>query len=253
MCALVVAPVTARAEPPPPASAAGAEEALDQKLAVWRFDALGIDTAVGAYLVDNHGMLLTELKYTIAVAALGLVLGMTLGLILAVAVWSSKVLGGFLIPVVVIVQSFPVVAMVPLIARVMGYDIKTVITIAIIISFFSTFILGRAGLDRHSAGAADVFRVLGATRRSFLWRLALPSAIPNLLIALRLCAANCILATLVGEYLMGTRGLGSLIAVAQSTQQLPLAWAAAVLASGVSIAAFFAASRIEKRGAKRWT
>jgi hypothetical protein len=49
---LVVAPVPSRAHTPAPAPApeAGPEESLDQKLAVWRFDALGIDPELVAQL-----------------------------------------------------------------------------------------------------------------------------------------------------------------------------------------------------------
>lgn len=49
--ALLVAPVTLRAAPPGPAPIPGEpEEVIDQKLAVWRFDALGIDPELVARL-----------------------------------------------------------------------------------------------------------------------------------------------------------------------------------------------------------
>jgi hypothetical protein len=51
MSVLVVAPVTLRAAPPGPALIPGEpEEVIDQKLAVWRFDALGIDAELVARL-----------------------------------------------------------------------------------------------------------------------------------------------------------------------------------------------------------
>ena len=52
----VVAPITARAQPAP-----GPEEALDQKLAVWRFDALGIDPELVARLETLFRMELDRL------------------------------------------------------------------------------------------------------------------------------------------------------------------------------------------------
>ena len=47
---------------------------------------------------------------------------------------------------------------------------------------------------------------------------------PNLLVALRIAAANSILAALVAEYLIGTFGLGRLFADAQSQMLTPRAW-----------------------------
>jgi hypothetical protein len=62
---VVVAPVTARADRPAPASApttaVGPEEVLDQKLAVWRFDALGIDPELVARLETLFRMELDRL------------------------------------------------------------------------------------------------------------------------------------------------------------------------------------------------
>jgi len=55
---MVVAPVTSRAAPAPEA---GPEEALDQKLAVWRFDALGIDPELVARLETLFRMELDRL------------------------------------------------------------------------------------------------------------------------------------------------------------------------------------------------
>ncbi|MGH9885299.1 MAG: hypothetical protein ACREBE_07210, partial [bacterium] len=61
---VVVAPVTARADRQATASAAaaeGPEEVLDQKLAVWRFDALGIDPELVARLETLFRMELDRL------------------------------------------------------------------------------------------------------------------------------------------------------------------------------------------------
>jgi len=58
---LVVAPITARADTPAPATAPGPEEAIDQKLAVWRFDALGIDPELVARLETLFRMELDRL------------------------------------------------------------------------------------------------------------------------------------------------------------------------------------------------
>jgi hypothetical protein len=61
---IVVAPVTARADrqaTASPAAAEGPEEVLDQKLAVWRFDALGIDPELVARLETLFRMELDRL------------------------------------------------------------------------------------------------------------------------------------------------------------------------------------------------
>ena len=97
-----------------------------------------------------------------------------------------------------------------------------------------------------------MFAVLGAGRLTRLRRLALPSAMPNLLVAVRLSAANCVLAALIGEFLMGTKGLGYLFVRTRSELDMARSWGAALVATVLSVAAFIAADRFERWGRERW-
>jgi NitT/TauT family transport system permease protein len=97
-------------------------------------------------------------------------------------------------------------------------------------------------------GADGVFDALGSSRGTRLLRLALPSAVPNLLVAIRIAAANSILAALIAEYLIGTVGLGRLFADAQSQSLTPRAWAASLVATALSVAAYALARRLERLG-----
>lgn len=208
---------------------------------------------VAESLITDRGAYAAELRYTVGVASLGLVGGVAIALALAAAAWWSRFLRGVITPAALIVQSVPAVAFIPVIARLMGYDIKTVVVIAVLVSFFPSFVLLNAGLRQTPPGADDLFTVLGGRAPVRLRLLAIPSSIPNLLIALRLAAAGAVLATLVAEFLMGTRGLGHLIALSLSNVSLERAWGAAVLATAISVAAFFAASALERIGLRRWT
>jgi NitT/TauT family transport system permease protein len=111
-------------------------------------------------------------------------------------------------------------------------------------------VLFASGLRALPAGTADVFRALGAGRVARLRLLVLPSAVPNLLVALRISSANCILAALVAEYLMGTSGLGRLFAASESRFDTAAAWAACLVATIVSVAAFLASRRLERAARK---
>lgn len=230
-------------------------------LAVWQI-AVSV-TGVSSIVIPAPADVLAEygqnprtfgvaLGYTLAVAVFGLIVGMLLGVLLASVVWASRLAAGLVTPAAVLVQSVPIIAIVPVLARLLGYDIKTVAAIAVLISFFPTFVLTLSGLAALPPGSADVFRVLGARRWHRYWRLALPAAVPNLLTAFRIAAANAILATLVAEFLMGTQGLGSVIAVSLSSLEVPAAWAASLLAMVLSITAFVLAGLLQRRLATRW-
>jgi ABC-type nitrate/sulfonate/bicarbonate transport system permease component len=209
-------------------------------------------TAVLGDLVTHPDVYLRNVGITLAVAAFGLVAGMLVGTGLAVAAWFSPVAAGLLNPLTVLFSSVPVVALIPVIARLLGYDTSTVLAIVVIITFFPSFVFASSGLRSPPPGAEDLFRVLGASRLSVLWRLALPAAMPNLAIAFKLAAAHAILAAMVAEFLMGTSGLGYLFAKTKSDFQTEQAFGASAVATVISATAFLLAGWVERRVRERY-
>jgi NitT/TauT family transport system permease protein len=208
--------------------------------------------AVAAELVRDPGLYLREGSLTLFAAALGLAIGTLLAALIAVLAWSSPFVTGALTLPALLVQSTPVVALLPVLSRVLGYDRRTIVAATVLITFFPTLVLIASGLRSLPAGSDALFATLGAGRLARLRFLALPAAIPNLLTALRISSANCILAAIVAEYLMGTAGLGRLFAVAQSTFDTERAWAACLVATAVSVTAFLATRRLELIGGERF-
>jgi ABC-type nitrate/sulfonate/bicarbonate transport system permease component len=131
-------------------------------------------------------------------------------------------------------------------ARLLGYGEPTVVASAAAITFLPTFVLVGAGLRQTPPGAAELFGVFGASRWQRLKLLALPSAVPNVLTALRIAAADSVLAALVAEYLMGQTGLGNMLADAQSQLLTAQAWSASLIATVLSVAAFATARAVER-------
>jgi NitT/TauT family transport system permease protein len=189
---------------------------------------------------------------TIGVALLGLVIGTLLGSALAIAIWFTPFAAGLMTVPALLVQSTPLIATLPVIARLLGYGEQTVIAAAVAITFLPTFVLVGAGLRAAPPGADGVFTALGARRGSRLMLLALPAAVPSALVAIRIAAANSILAALIAEFLIGQTGLGRLFADAQSQFLTSRSWAASLVATVLSVAAYAAARTLERYG-KRFT
>jgi NitT/TauT family transport system permease protein len=209
--------------------------------------------SVFADVVTNVGGYLPDLAWTLGMAAAGLAVGMVLGTALAVAVWSSRVVSGMMTPVALIMRSVPVVAMIPVLARVFGYGWTTVLVITSVVSFFPAFVLVGARLRDAPAATSDLMAVLGASRLTLLRRLLLPHAVPGMLVAFRLTASTAVLGAMLAEYLMGGRGLGTLFAQSVSFYQVDRAWGTALVATAVSVAAFVAARAVERWGVARFT
>jgi NitT/TauT family transport system permease protein len=200
----------------------------------------------------NPGLYLGSVAQTLAIALAGLALGMALGFCLALLSYVSKLLGGLVTPCALLIRTIPVVAIIPVVARVLGYGEPTLVGVAVLISFFPAFVLINSGLRDLPPGANDLFNALGASRITRLTRLALPSAIPNTLTALRLSAANCILVAVLSQYLVGSDGLGYLLANARAYYLPDRAWGIAVVTTMLAVAVFLNMSRLEQWGQQRW-
>lgn len=221
---------------------------------IGRFNVIVMPTPLAVLddLVNHPGVYLSNVGITLAVALFGLVAGMAVGTGLAIGAWFSPVAAGLLNPLTVLFSSVPVVALIPVIARLLGYDTSTVLAIVVIITFFPSFVFASSGLRAPPPGSEDLFRVLGASRLDLLLRLALPAAMPNLAIAFKLASAHAILAAMVAEFLMGTTGLGYLFAKTKSDFQMEQAFGASAVATIISATAFLAAGWVEKRVRDRY-
>ncbi|MEV7975571.1 ABC transporter permease subunit [Streptomyces sp. NPDC086519] len=208
--------------------------------------------AVVSDIVRNPSAYAGPLGHTLLNSAVGLVLGMALGVCCAVAVWSSRVLLGLLTPLVMIMRAVPVVAMIPVIAVVTGYGAAAVTTVTTLVSLFPAFVMVLSGLRSAPAAMTDVFTVLGASRLTVLRRLLLPHAVPHFLVALRLTAPSAVLAVMLAEYLLGREGLGTLFADATIFVAPQRAWGGALIATVVSVGCFVAARGVERRYAARF-
>jgi sulfonate transport system permease protein len=208
---------------------------------------------VFAYIAQHPGDYLGDALSTLQSAVGGLALGMILGILLAVLASFSPLLSGLVAPLSLLMPSIPIVVIIPVVARILGYSPSTVLVVAVLMAFFPVFVLAMSGLQYRPAGSDSLFSVYGAGRLTRLRRLELASAVPNLLIALRISAASCFLGALTAEWLMGTSGLGHTFSESRALLQPERAWGAIVVAVVLSVCAFLGAGWIEKQGRERWS
>ncbi|ARO13399.1 ABC transporter, permease protein [Ketogulonicigenium robustum] len=196
-------------------------------------------------VLATPGLYLGALWSTVSLAVGGLAFGMGLGVLVALLSWYSRILRGLLTPVGIIFSSVPVVALIPILSRMFGYGGGTVLAVVAIISFFPFFVFVSSGLRALPAGSDNVFTVFGSSRWNRLIRLAIPSALPNFAVALRITAPNSILAAMVGEFLMKTGGLGNLLSSAADGFRTEQAIGASLVATFAAVMLFSACRWLE--------
>jgi ABC-type nitrate/sulfonate/bicarbonate transport system permease component len=188
---------------------------------------------------------------TTAISVSGLAFGTLLGGVLAVMCWISRVATGLISAAVLLLRSVPIIILIPLLTRTMGYETGTTLTIVTLISFFPAFVLVSSGLRALPPSASDVVGVLGGTKWQRLTLLALPASIPSLAGAVRMSSGGCVLAAMVTEFLTGADGIGNIFLLANADLATERAWAASVLAAVMSVVIFRAAGTFERLAQER--
>ena len=213
--------------------------------------------AVVLSLLNNADYFAAEALRTTLTASGGLALGLLLGFVIACLSWTAPSLSGVLTPIALLIRSIPIVAFVPIIVRVAGYGTHTVLIVTTFLSFFPCYVFALSGFQEVAQVRKDFCCSLGcATAGLRGWRffrhVAMPSAVPNILTALRLLAPTALLVALVAEFLIGTDGLGYVMIRARSDMEMDKSWAAALLASALSVLFFVIFSYLDKKHRKNW-
>jgi len=137
---------------------------------------------------------------------IAVVTGVSLGAILGKRPQLERVLN----PFIVATQVVPKVAIVPLFVLWFGFGLSSKIIVAALLAFFPILINTILGVKSVSHGHRDVMITLNAKRFQTFRQLEFPSALPYILSGMEMGIVLAIIGAVVGEYLGGNQGLGSL-------------------------------------------
>jgi len=175
---------------------------------------------------------LSGLGMTLAMSAVGLLIGLVVGVALALAMQRWRIVEWGVLPWVIVSQTVPLIAFAPIIAR-MGTQIDktgfpwpgwlSVALIASYLAFFPIAVGALRGLASPDPIHVDLLRSYGAGYGKTLVKLRLPASVPYLLPALRLGATSAVVGAIVAEVSIGMPGgLGRMIIqLAQSASADP--------------------------------
>jgi NitT/TauT family transport system permease protein len=152
---------------------------------------------------------------SLGIALAGWLLGVVVGVVLALGMQRFRIAEAAVLPLVVLSQTVPLIALAPLV-RSWGSRLQigsvewagwmSVAVIASYLAFFPVAVGALRGLQSPDAQHQDLMKALGAGWWTTLVRLRLPASVPYLLPALRLAAANAVVGTVVAEVSTGLPG-----------------------------------------------
>ena len=189
---------------------------------------------------DHLGPMLDALGLTAKVALLGLAIASALGVLTAIAMSQAGWVERAVYPYAVVLQTVPILAIVPLIGLWFDYGFTSRVIVCVIIALFPMIANTLFGLHSASPGEHDLFTLNKASRRQRLTKLQLPAAMPSIFTGLRTSSGLSVIGAIVGNFFFkqGEPGIGTLLDVYRARLQSDDLFAAIILASLFGIAVF---------------
>jgi sulfonate transport system permease protein len=200
----------------------------------------------------NAAKLAAALAQTLPLAVLGLLLGLAFALALAIVATVWPPLGATLLPVSLVTQSMPLVALTPLVVLVFGRDAAGILAITVSVTFFPAYVTIAQGLALVPPTVRDLVSACGGGRGAWLRRVAVPWSTPYLCAAMRLAAPRAVLGVMIAEWLATGTGLGNLLNEARGMLDYGTVWSVAVVSVLAAIGLHAIAAAIERRALARF-
>src|SRR5262245_60963493 len=202
-------------------------------------------------LYAKFDVLMLNLLPTAIEAVSGFALGNLTAILIATVFVHKKTMEETFFPIVVIVNTIPVVAKAPILVLLLGNGMEPKIAIAALICFFPTLVNMVRGLESVNPQALELMRVLSASRREVFFKLRLYNSLPYLFSALKISASTSVIGAIVGEWIGSNYGIGALIIQATYAFDSALLYAAVFVGSAFSVL-FFMAISLAERLIVRW-
>jgi putative hydroxymethylpyrimidine transport system permease protein len=198
-------------------------------------------------LMERHQVLLKHSWVTAQEIILGLLLGLTMGLLFALQMLLFKPIKRWLLPLLIASQAVPVFAIAPVLMLWLGYGIASKIVMAALIIFFPITTCCYDGLRNTPVGYLELAQTMGATKWQMLRHIQFPAALPTLASGIRVAVVIAPIGAVAGEWVGSSEGLGYLMLQANARMLIDEMFAALFILSVLSITLYFVANKLLKK------
>jgi len=183
---------------------------------------------------------------TFRVAMMGFGLAIAVSIPLAVMLVSSESLSRAVYPIIVAIQSVPIVAIAPIIIVVLGTSDLPRVVITFLITFFPIVVTTAAGLMATPPEAIELSRSLRAGQLRCMLHVRLPYAVPYIFSSLKVSVTLSLIGAVVAEFVAAERGLGYFIQFSTVYFKLNQAFGALLILVALNLTTFKAVGALQR-------
>jgi NitT/TauT family transport system permease protein len=201
---------------------------------------------VGRNIITGDYMALalwTTVKTVLYGFALAMAIGFSLGILVGETAFGERAI----MPYLVAIDAMPKVAFAPLFVAWLGFDIDSKVALAAFIATFPIIVGTAAGLHAADDNARMLFKTMGASRWQTLFKMKLPTGLPQIFTGLKIASVGVMAGAITGEFLGGGKGFGELIRVAASQLNTPRVFSLIIYLSVVGLSLFVATVWLQRK------
>jgi ABC-type nitrate/sulfonate/bicarbonate transport system permease component len=200
-----------------------------------------------AWKALGDGTLLQQTSETFGAAAFGLCIAAVAGIAAGTLLGVSRPLARAATLIIDALRTVPSVALIPLSLLVFGFSRNMSAAVAAFACFWPILIVTASAVRGIDPRLIEVGRMLGLSLPQRILKLALPAAIPAIMVGVRVAAGISIVVTVTTEIVSNPRGLGYGMSMAAQSLQPDLAWATLLWIGVVGWIVNWAILRLEQR------
>lgn len=189
---------------------------------------------------------LGHLWATLYIAILGFVMSIVISIPIAILMVRSDYLNKTIYPILVVVQSTPVVAIAPLLIVILGTGDAPRLAITFLITFFPLVVAATTGMQATPKELIELSRSLRVKSSREIWQIRLPYAVPYIFSGLKVAITLAVIGAVISEFVAAEQGLGYFIQFSTSYFKIPQAFASLLVLSVVSLALFHSIKLLQK-------
>ncbi|MER7439688.1 ABC transporter permease [Micromonospora avicenniae] len=196
--------------------------------------------------VDKPAQMLEYTSDTTLEILIGFALSVAAGLLLGLALASSRLVERMFTPLLVAVNAVPKITLGPLLVVALGWGQKPILSMVFLLCFFPIVLSTATGLTTTPADLAELVRSWNASRWQAFRKVRFPAALPQIFVGLKVGMPLAAIGAVIGEFQAGEGGLGYAIQQYTGVGDTATAWAAIMLVALASILLYSALVVVER-------
>jgi len=194
----------------------------------------------------NRGDLWNNTLPTLRATLLGFSCSLVVGFLLSVLIDASLTARRAVLPLLVVTQTLPLIAIAPLVVLWFGFGLAPKVLLVAFVTFFPITVGLIEGYAAADPDADKLLRAMGAGRWRIFRTLRLPTALPYFFAGLRIAITYAVVAAIFAEYAGASSGLGIYMENAKHSFRTDLVLAAVAISAVLTLVLFALTFAVER-------